>query len=138
MMLIGTSLGACINSIVNGEVSEDDVLMVITRTECPDLTSMLRVAEQYYFEGNKYSTYNRNYTFDKEKVNIDEVKELVSRLYLSGKIHQPRLYEHGSGFIHPDMSRDNIWLEVNPIGVNDNPLVIDAYEKYKMLDALTK
>ena len=63
---------------------------------------------------------------------------MAARLYLAGKLHQPRMYEHGSGFIHPEMSRAALWMEVNPIGLNKNPAVIEAYEKYKVLDALTK
>jgi hypothetical protein len=36
------------------------------------------------------------------------------------------------------MSRTALWMEVSPIGLNQNPAVVEAYEKYKMLDNLTK
>ena len=33
-MYIGNSLGGCLQSILRGEVPEDQVLMIITRTKC--------------------------------------------------------------------------------------------------------
>ena len=136
MMLIGTSFGGCLKSILKGEVSEDDILVIISRTQVNSLENALRIAEKYYNEGNSYATVSGNYDFT--GTDLEELKTLVARLYLGGKIHQPRLFEHGSGFIHPDMSRETLWLEVNPIGLNNNPAVIEAYEKYKILDALTR
>lgn len=137
MMLIGTSFGGCLKSILAGEVSEDDVLIIIARTQAHDLDAVINLAERYYREGNNYATIKSNYDFD-ENIKLEEVKNLAARLFLAGKLHQPRMYEHGSGFIHPGMSRDALWLEVSPIGLNKNPVVLEAYEKYKVLDALTK
>lgn len=136
MMLIGTSLGGCLKSIMVGEVSEDDVLLIITRTDCPEVSSLLSVIEKYYNGGNKYAGMPTNY--DYSGFDLDNLKELGLRLWESGKIHQPRQFGHGGHFIHPDLDRECLWLEVNPIGVNKNKMVIDAYEKYKILDALTK
>lgn len=137
MMLIGTSFGGCLKSILSGEVSEDDVLLIIARTQVNDLEGVMALAERYYREGNGYATVSSNYDFD-ESIDLDSVKALAARLYLGGKIHQPRLYEHGPGFIHPEMSRAALWMEVSPIGLNTNPAVIDAYEKYRILDSLTR
>lgn len=137
MMLIGTSFGGCLKSILSGEVSEDDVLLIIARTQVNDLAGVITLAEKYYREGNVYASKASNYDFE-ESIDLESVKALAARLYLGGKIHQPRLYEHGPGFIHPEMSRAALWMEVNPIGLNDNPAVIEAYEKYKILDSLTK
>lgn len=137
MMLIGTSFGGCLKSILSGEVSEDDVLLIITRTQVNDLEGIINLAERYYREGNKYAAAYTNYEFD-ESIDLEAVKALAAKLYLSGKIHQPRMYEHGPGFLHPEMSRAALWMEVNPIGLNDNPAVVEAYEKYRVLDALTK
>jgi hypothetical protein len=138
MMLIGTSLGGCLKSILAGEVSEDDVLIIITRTDCKDLEGLLTIAERYYREGNSYARRPSNYSFDSENTTLEDVKALAARLYLQGKIHQPRNYGHDTGFIHGSMSRMSLWMEVSPIGLNDNPAVIEAYEKYKVLDNLTK
>ena len=137
MMYVGTSFGGCLKSILKGEVSENDVLVIITRTEAKDLEGLLKIAERYYFEGNNYATLPSNYTFT-EGINLENVKSLTARLYLAGKIHQPRINGHHTGFIHPDMSRAALWIEVSPVGINDHPSVVEAYEKYRVLDALTK
>lgn len=137
MMLIGTSFGGCLNSIVTGEVSEDDVLLIIARTHSNSLESIIKLAEAYYHKGNPYASKVDYYKFDKS-IDVETFKSLAGRLYLAGKIHQPRLFEEGHGFIHPDMGHAALWMEVNPIGLNKNPAVIEAYEKYKVLDSLTK
>lgn len=137
MMLIGTSFGGCLKSILSGEVSEDDVLIIIARTQAKDLEAVINLAERYYLEGNKYATVSKNYDFGND-IDLDSVKALAARLYLAGKLHQPRTFEASSGFIHPDMSHAGLWMEVNPIGLNNNPAVVEAYEKYRILDSLTK
>lgn len=137
MMLVGTSFGGCLNSILSGEVSEDDVLLIITRTDAKDLEGIINLAKRYYREGNPVATVNTRYDFSKT-INIDQVEALAARLYLAGKIHQPRSFGHHSGFIHPEITHVSLWMEVSPVGINDNPAVLEAYEKYKMLDALTK
>lgn len=136
-MYVGTSLGGCIKSILTGEVSEEDVLVIITRTEAKDLEGLLNIVQRYYFEGNTYAKRPSNYSFT-DNINLEDVKSLTARLYLAGKIHQPRINGHHTGFIHPDMSRAALWMEVSPVGLNDNPAVIEAYEKYKILNNLTK
>ena len=136
MMYIGTSLGRCLRSILLGEVSEDDVLLIITRTMTPDLEGFLVIVKQYYDEGN-YTSRNP-YEYDLSIKPWEEVKALATLLYSSGKIHQPRNFASlGEQFIHPDLSND-IWVEVSPKNRNSTPAVVEAYEKYKVLDALTK
>lgn len=135
MMLIGTSFGGCLKSLMANEVSEDDVLVIITRTAFKDLDGLMRVVEQYHNDGNKWATKPSNYELS--EFDVDEVKELAQRLYEHGKIHQPRLNNNFQGFIHPEMSRDKLWLEIAP-SPNDSPAVVNAYNQYKMLVELTK
>ena len=136
MMYIGTSLGRCLRSILLGEVSEDDVLLIITRTKTPDLEGFMVIVKQYYDEGN-YTSHNP-YEYDLSIKPWEEVEALATCLYLSGKIHQPRNFVSlGDRFIHHGLSND-IWIEVSPKNRNTTPMVVEAYEKYKMLDALTK
>jgi len=136
MMHIGTSLGRCLRSILLGEVSEDDVLLIITRTKTPDLEGFIEVVKQYYDEGN-YTSRNPS-SYDLSVKPWEEVEVLANRLYSSGKIHQPRNFVSlGDRFIHHGLSND-IWIEVSPKNRNTTPMVVEAYEKYKMLDALTK
>ena len=136
MMYIGTSLGRCLRSILLGEVSEDDVLLIITRTMAPDLERFLVVVRQYYDEGN-YTSRNPS-DYDLSVKSWEEVEALATLLYTTGKIHQPRNFVSlGNQFIHPDLHND-LWVEVSPKNRNTTPVVVEAYEKYKMLDALTK
>jgi hypothetical protein len=136
MMHIGTSLGRCLRSILLGEVSEDDVLLIITRTMTPDLEGFLVIVKQYYDEGNYTSRNPQEYDLSVKP--WEEVEALATHLYISGKIHQPRNFVTlGNQFIHPDLSND-IWVDVSPKNRNTTPIVVEAYEKYKMLDSLTK
>jgi len=136
MMYVGTSLGRCLRSILLDEVSEDDVLLIITRTKTPDLAEFIVVVKQYYDEGN-YTSRNPS-SYDLSIKPWEEVEALATCLYLSGKIHQPRNFVSlGDRFIHHGLSND-IWIEVSPKNRNTTPVVVEAYEKYKMLDALTK
>ena len=140
-MHIGTSLGRCLRSILLGEVSEDDVLLIITRTMTSDLEQFIGVVKQYYEEGNYTSRNPSDYNpsdYDLSVKSWEEVEALATRLYTTGKIHQPRNFATlGHQFIHPDLHSD-IWVDVSPKNRNTTPMVVEAYEKYKMLDALTK
>jgi len=112
-MYIGTSLGGCLVSLMHNEVSEDEVMFIVTRTLCPyDLT---------------------------------KVKALATRLYYSGRIHQPRVFDdagrkagHSYSYNHPAKLGQGLWMQVVPTNDNSTPAVVEAWEKYKMLDNLTK
>ena len=135
-MHIGTSLGKCLRSILLGEVSEDDVLLIITRTMTSDLEQFIVVVRQYYDEGNY--TARQPLDYDLSVKSWEEVEALATRLYTTGRIHQPRNFVSlGNQFVHPDL-RSDIWVDVSPKNRNSTPMVVEAYEKYKMLDALTK
>ena len=136
MMYIGTSLGKCLRSILMDEVSEADVLLIVTRTMAPDLGKFMGVVKQYYTEGN--FTSNRPTDYDLSFKSWAEVEALATRLYSTGKIHQPRNFTSlGNMFMHTDLSHDT-WVEVSPKSRNTTPAVVQAYEHYKMLDVLTK
>jgi len=134
-MLIGTSLGQCLKDILSGEVSESDVVMIITRTMASDAEKFLPVLEHYYYSGNG-SAYDLSVDGTKT---LEEVNELALRLFNGGKIHQPRCFEDfRGGFLHPGLGQSGNWIELAPKSWNTTPVVVEAYEKYRMLDALTK
>jgi hypothetical protein len=136
MMYVGTSLGKCLRSILMDEVTEQDVLLIITRTKSKDLEQFLYVVKEYYEDGNWSS--HRPEDYDLAVKPWEEVEALASRLYRSGQVHQPRNFVGlGSQFIHPDLSND-IWVEVSPKSRNTTPAVVQAYEQYKLLDSLTQ
>lgn len=135
-MLIGTSLGGCLQSILAGEVSEDNVLCIISRTAAKDLDGIMRVVEGYWGDGNHFATNASNYS-KLHDYPLDDAKDLAWRLYQAGKIHQPRLHNNDGGFLHPELNRYTLWLEIAP-SPNDTPVVVNAYNQYKMLVELTK
>lgn len=135
MMYIGTSLGRCLRSVLLDEVSERDVLLIVTRTMASNTSEFIEVVKKYYAEGN-YSSRGGEYELNVKP--WPEVEALATRLYQGGKIHQPRNFENFSGgFLHPDLTSD-LWIEVSPKSYNTTPAVKQAYEHYKMLDELTR
>ncbi len=52
MMYIGTSLGGCLLSLMSKEVSEDEVMVIITRTDAPDYEQYINVVKSYHAQGN--------------------------------------------------------------------------------------
>ena len=140
MMYIGTSLGRCLRSLLLDEVSEDDVLLIITRTRAKDFEAFIDVVKSYYEDSIsdfRYSS-NRQEEYDLAVKPWHEVEQLATHLYQSGKIHQPRNFASlGSQFSHPGLSQD-VWVEVSPKSRNTTPAVVQAYEHYKLLDSLTQ
>ena len=142
-MYIGTSLGGCLLSLMANEVSEDEVMFIITRTLCPNYDTFIQVVEQYYAEGNPNARNPAQYGLG--DYDLNEVKNLATRLYFSGRIHQPRVFDdagrragHYYPYNHPAKLGQGLWMQVVPTNDNSTSAVIEAWEKYKMLDNLTK
>lgn len=137
MKYIGLSLGGCLRSIMAGEVSEEDVMMLITRTDCPSYEQFMAVVKAYHYQGNAFASHPDRYELGDYP--IEDVLALASRLYESGRVHQPRTFKGQSiSYRHPAGYGDGVWMQVVPTNTNDNPAVVEAYEKYKMLDNLTR
>ena len=142
-MYIGTSLGGCLNSLMANEVSEEDVMFIVTRTLCPNYETFMQVVEQYYEDGTPITRTTNSYAL--REYELTKVKELATRLYFSGRIHQPRVFDnegrkegHHYQYNHPARLGQGLWMQVVPTNDNSTPAVVDAWEKYKMLDNLTK
>jgi hypothetical protein len=143
MMYIGTSLGGCLLSLMANEVSENQVMFIVTRTLCPDYSTFIQVVEQYYAEGNPYARNPAQYGLS--DYDLTGVKALATRLYFSGRIHQPRVFDdqgrrEGHSYIYDHSAKlgKGLWMQVVPTNDNSTPAVVEAWEKYKMLDNLTK
>ena len=139
MMYIGTSLGGCLLSLLAGEVSEDEVMFIVTRTDCPDYEKFVNVVKAYHAQGNPFVRNPASYSLGDYP--LDDAIELATRLYYSGRIHQPRTFVSKGvdpHYVHPAKLGHGLWMQVVPTIDNTTPAVIDAYEEYKMLDMLTK
>lgn len=134
MMYIGTSLGGCLKSIMAGEVSKDDVLLIVTRTDCPDYDTFVNVVKAYYERGNPYASNPERY--DLCDYEFDAVLLLAQYLWSMGKIHQPRTYGAPSGYVHSELGQ-SLWIEIIPPNRMNNPAVKNTWEQLKMLTTLT-
>lgn len=134
MWYIGTSLGKCLKSILSGEVKEKDVLLIVAATTASTYEQYMQVVDIYYKRGNYYSKNPEMYKVS--GFTEAEYKSLADRLWREGKIHQPHNFPEHWG--STNMIRDQVWLQVVPTNQNTTPAVVEAYEKYKMLDILTK
>lgn len=135
MNYIGTSLGGCLRSIMAGEVSEREVLLIVTRTDAPDIEKFIGVVKAYHENGNPYARNRHNYELG--DFPLEDVLALAQRLWDGGKVHQPRIFTGYSG-PHPFQNGNELWLEVVPTNKNNTPAVVEAYDKYKMLNTLTR
>lgn len=129
-MLIGTSLRKCLESLMNRHVEEKDVVCIITSTKSNNLEEFLKIVDYYYDMGEI------SVDFDCEEFSKEDILSMAETLYFNGKIHQPRNYS-GNANIHTKFRR-SVWLDIAPTNVNSNPIVVEAYSKYKMLDTLTR
>lgn len=138
MMYIGTSLGGCLQSLMAGEVSIDNVLLIVTRTRAPTFEKYIGVVSSYITYGNPSSC--NSHLYELSHYSNDEVIDMATKLWYMGKIHQPRLgvSESGmdmSGYSHNDLV-GNLWIEIIPPQYMNNLAVKDLWDKVKMTVAL--
>ena len=139
MMYIGTSLGGCLQSLMAGEVSIDDVLLIVTRTRAPTFEKYIGIVSSYITYGNPNS--RNSHLYELSHYPSDEVIDMATKLWYYGKIHQPRVGISDSGsdmseYSHPELA-DNLWIEIIPPKKMQNSAVKDLWEKVKMTVALT-
>jgi hypothetical protein len=124
-MKLGFSFGRCVRDIVNGKVHVDDVFLIVSQTAIRDSSQIPGVVEEYlyrpdYLAGLSEETCNR----------------IATHLYLSGKIHQPRLLGHTSRLIREDA----VWMDLAPT-INDETQatdqVLQAWKQYQLALKMT-
>jgi hypothetical protein len=124
MQYIGTSLGRCLRSILRGEVSEDQVFLIVTGTRSNTVEEYLEIIKQYYYE--RYGEYNIS------QWEYKEVEELAIRLWKNGKIHQPRNFGANPFF----RSGDILWIEIFPPHLLREPATKDLWDKLTVIARL--
>lgn len=135
-MLIGTSLGRCMYSILSGEVDGGEVGLIITRTRAIEFEDFMAVVKEYYDYGNPSARGANDYALG--EFEWENVEQLAHNLWYGGRIHQPRNVDNwNSGYLMPEM-KESIWMEVVPTNTNSNPSVVAAYEQYQILRALVE
>ena len=127
-MKIGTSLGKCVKSILAGEVKEEDVLFIVTNTNCPTLETLMNVIEEYYYD-NAGSRGRSEY--DMSEYSLAEACAIAQHLFESGKLHQPRAV--GTGIWGNAHGLKDTWYDIMPSPVSDNESVQEAWNHYTMI-----
>jgi len=130
-MKIGTSLGKCVKSILAGEVNEEDVLFVVSNTNCPTIETLMNVIEQYYYE---HQGSGRRAAYDMSAYSLADACAVAQRLFESGKLHQPRAVV--KGMYSNAHSLQDTWYDIVPSPVSDNESVQSAWNHYTMIKSL--
>lgn len=103
--LIGKSLSSCTNDILNGDVNEEEVLLICTST--------------------KHPFNDPNHFYDMRYFDSVQEAELLQRLYKQGRIHQPRMlsdtYNYGKeGPLFPyDNYHHKVWYSIKDQALTD-------------------
>lgn len=123
---VGQSLSRCVRDILKGEVSIDDVLVIITRTRIQDKAQLQEVMDEYRYRSSEHSL---------AEFELDAIMEVTTKLWDQGKVHQPRLVGEdpwGPGAV----LGSEVWLDVVPTPSHANATVVEAYQHYDMLRKL--
>ena len=132
-MKIGTSLGKCVKSILAGEVKEEDVLFIVTNTNCPTIETLMGVMEDYYY--TYQSARNaRERDYDMSDYSLTDVCSVAERLFKNGMLHQPRAV--GSGMYGNAHALKDTWYDIVPSPTSDNESVQEAWNHYTMIKKL--
>lgn len=131
-MFIGTSLGKCLKSILDGDVKEERVLFIVSNTDCPDLPRLMDVVDDYYhmYQGET----GIRATYDLSSHRLEDAKELATRLMADGKLHQPRAV--GATHWGNAHSLKDTWYEIVPTPSTHDHNVLDAWSRYQLLAGL--
>ena len=130
-MKVGQSYSRCVRDIVDGTVSIDDVLVVISRTDFdPHDDEQWSGIWQGYRERHGLS--NPEW-YDYPEEDESKFRSVSIELWETGKLHQPRKFG-----TYPSR-RPEYWLEaVLPDSeLESRPAVKDAWDKFQMVAGLT-
>lgn len=126
-MKVGTSYSRCVRDIVDGKVSIDEVMVIVTRTDFdPNDDSHWESIWQGYTHGGASYAEWANYS-DRE----DEFKQVTLELHDRGKLHQPRQYG-----AYPRRTHDH-WYDLILTPENTSPAAQKAWDNYKLISGLS-
>lgn len=130
-MKLGTSLSRCIVDIYDGKVREEEVYVLVTRTDFdPRIDDQWSNIWQGYTVKNNWTMPEWAFYADKES----EFRELITRMYNKGQIHQPRQF---GSFV---TRTNHYWYDIvlTPEVLDTVPAAKTAWDRYKMIAGLTE
>jgi len=98
-MKIGFSFGRCVRDIVKGIVDYEDVYLIVSRTMVHDSTHVDGVIEVYLDRPDYLMGLDEGQCYD-----------IGQKLFLDGKLYQPRLYGHNPKMI----AESAVWMDLAP------------------------
>ena len=125
-MKIGLSLSRCMRDIFNGTVDEEDVLVIVARTDFdPHNDDQWTQIWDGYTLGGMSNPEWADFVDD-----YDDFRRMAIRLYDRGKIHQPRQFG-----AHP-RRMPYYWLDCVVSPEEHNPAQQKAWDNYKLITDL--
>ncbi len=129
-MKIGTSLGKCVKSLLDGDVAYDDVLFIVSNTRGENEERLKEIMSEYWYG------YNRsNPAYDLSAYTFEEFNEVAVNLFRDGKLFQPRLHIKDTwGNAHG--LKDTLYDIVPSIGSSE--AAKNAWDAYVMMSKLSQ
>jgi hypothetical protein len=129
-MKIGTSLGKCVKSLLDGDVAYDDVLFIVSNTRGENEERLKEIMSEYWYGYN-----SGNPAYDLSAYTFEQVCEVTVNLFRDGKLFQPRLYIKGAwGNAH---GLKDTWYDIMPsIGTSESAK--NAWDAYVMMSKLSQ
>jgi len=126
-MKVGLSLSRCMRDIFNGTVDEQDVLVIVARTNFDPHNDnhWNQIWDGYTLGGMSHPEW-ADFIDD-----YDDFRRMAIRLYDGGKIHQPRQFK-----AHPPRL-PYYWLDTIVSPEEHNPAQQKAWDNYKMITGLS-
>lgn len=128
-MKIGTSLGKCVKSLLDGTVAYDDVLFVVANTRGEDEEKLREIMDEYYYG---YAT--RNPAYDLSAYTASEAQDMAVKLFKDGKLFQPRLHINSWGNAH---GLQDTWYDILP-SEGSSAAAKNAWDAYVMMSKLSQ
>ena len=128
-MKIGTSLGKCVKSLLDGDVAYDDVLFIVSNTRGPDEEKLREIMTEYWYG------YNANPAYDLSAYTEQEAQDMAVRLNNDGKLFQPRMFIKDSwGNAH---GLTDTWYDIVP-SLGSSESAKNAWDAYVMMSKLSQ
>jgi len=129
-MKIGTSLGKCVKSLLDGDVAYDDVLFIVSNTRGENEERLKEIMSEYWYG------YNRsNPAYDLSAYTFEEVCEVAVNLCNDGKLFQPRMFIKGQwGNAH---NLQDTWYDIMP-SIGSSESAKNAWDAYVMMSKLSQ
>ena len=126
-MKVGLSFSRCMRDIFTGTVKEEDVLVIIARTDMnPHNDNHWNNIWEGYIYGGLSNPEWKDFADQ-----YDDFRRMAIRLYDAGKIHQPRQFG-----AHPQRM-PYYWLECFVPPNEMNPAQQKAWDNYKLITGLS-